>query len=114
VVAEQKPNSPETPFRISDEDVRIAAYEGKMGTVRDAIESGSDVNVTDPEKSLTALHMAAYNGHSEIVKLLIDHGATIDCRDAEGKTPLIPNYSRSRFLVDEIAEDGTLFLRWRT
>jgi ankyrin repeat protein len=89
VVAEEKSKSPETPFRISDEDFRIAAYEGKIGTVRDAIESGSDVNATDPEKSLTALHMAAYNGHSEIVKLLIDHGATIDCRDNEGKTPLI-------------------------
>jgi len=89
VVAEEKSKSPKTPFRISDEDFRVAAYEGKIGTVRDAIEAGSDVNAKDPEKSLTALHMAAYNGHSEIVKLLIEHGATIDCRDAEGKTPLI-------------------------
>jgi ankyrin repeat protein len=89
VVAEKEPKSPTAPARVSDEDFRIAAYEGKLGTVRGAIESGSDVNAADPDKSLTALHMAAYNGHSEIVELLIDHGATIDCRDAEGKTPLI-------------------------
>ena len=89
VAAEDKSNSPNMSFRISDEDFRIAAYEGKIGTVRHAIESGCDVNAKGPQKALTALHMAAYNGHSEIVKLLIQHGATIDCRDAEGKTPLI-------------------------
>jgi ankyrin repeat protein len=89
VVAEEESKSPRTPFRISDEDFRIAAYEGKIGTVRNAIESGSDVNAKDAEKSLTALHMAAYNGHSETVKILIEHGATIDCRDTEGKTPLL-------------------------
>ena len=64
VVAEEESQSPKTPSQISDEDFRIAAYEGKIGTVRDAIESGSEVNAKDPEKSLTALHMAAYNGHS--------------------------------------------------
>ena len=33
--------------------------------------------------------MAAYNGHSHTVKFLLEHGATVDCRDDEGKTPLI-------------------------
>lgn len=88
-VAERESESPKALVRVSDEDFRIAAYEGTIGTVRNAIESGSDVNAKDAETSLTALHMAAYNGHGEIVKLLIEHGATIDCRDNEGKTPLI-------------------------
>ena len=57
--------------------------------VRSAVEAGMDVNGIDPAQKLTALHMAAYNGHTETVKYLIAQGATVDCRDAEGKTPLI-------------------------
>ena len=83
--AEPKP----TVIKISDDAFRMAAYEGKLETVRKAIESGTDVNAVDSVKSLTALHMAAYNGHSEIVKFLLEHDATVDCRDNEGKTPLI-------------------------
>jgi ankyrin repeat protein len=33
--------------------------------------------------------MAAYNGHSETVRFLLEEGAQVDCRDGEGKTPLI-------------------------
>ncbi len=89
VAAEQPQETPKKQVRISNEDFRIAAFEGEIGKVRDAIAAGADVNSKDPEKSLTALHMAAYNGHSETVKWLIEQGATVDCRDTEGKTPLI-------------------------
>jgi ankyrin repeat protein len=88
-VAKAKPKPTESLTRISNDAFRLAAYEGNIETVRNAIKSGADVNAAAPVKSLTALHMAAYNGHSEIVKLLLEHGATIDCRDDEGKTPLI-------------------------
>lgn len=33
------------------------------------------------------LHEAAREGHLEIVKLLIEHGADINTRDTDGKTP---------------------------
>jgi ankyrin repeat protein len=76
--------------QISADAFRIAAYEGQIEMVRTAIEEGgADVNGADPVQSLTALHMAAYNGHSEVVALLLSHDATVDCRDHEGKTPLI-------------------------
>lgn len=75
--------------KISSEAFRMAAYEGKLDTVRSAVEAGADINGIDPAQSLTALHMAAYNGHTETVNFLIEKGATVDCRDSEGKTPLI-------------------------
>jgi ankyrin repeat protein len=75
--------------KISGDAFRMAAYEGRLDSVRGAIESGIDVNAPDPTRSLTALHMAAYNGHTETVNYLIEQGATVDCRDSEGKTPLI-------------------------
>ncbi len=85
-----KSPAPKSPSpKISADAFRMAAYEGRLDSVRAAVESGIDVNGVDPSKTLTALHMAAYNGHTETVQYLIEQGAKVDCRDAEGKTPLI-------------------------
>jgi ankyrin repeat protein len=32
------------------------------------------------EEGLTALHLAAWNGHHEIVKLLLEHGAYVNAK----------------------------------
>ncbi len=73
---------------ISDEGFRFAAYEGNIETVRQALEAGMDVNSSNSDTKLTPLHMAAYNGHTSVVKLLIENDAAIDARDREGKTAL--------------------------
>jgi ankyrin repeat protein len=67
----------------------MAAYEGDLAKVKSAIESGMDANGIDPAQKLSALHMAAYNGHTETVNYLISKGAVVDARDSEKKTPLI-------------------------
>jgi ankyrin repeat protein len=40
-------------------------------------------------EGLTPLHDAAWYGHLEVVKLLVEHGASINQRDALGRTPLL-------------------------
>jgi len=35
------------------------------------------------------LHYAAANGHTEIVKVLVDKGANVDARDLAGHTPIM-------------------------
>ena len=37
---------------------------------------------------MTALHMAASHNQAEIVKMLIDSGANLRCKDEEDSTPL--------------------------
>ena len=37
---------------------------------------------------MAPLHRAAYCGHAEIVKLLLQHGADVMKVDSDGKTPL--------------------------
>jgi ankyrin repeat protein len=76
-------------MRLTDDAFRFAAYEGKIELLREGLAAGNYVNAPDPQKQLTALHMAAYNGHTEAIKLLLEHGATIDARDTEGKTALL-------------------------
>ena len=60
---------------------------GNLGKVKLAIQAGEDVNaVSDNEYS--ALHAAACNGHVEVLKLLLAHGAKIDARLTSGETAL--------------------------
>jgi ankyrin repeat protein len=73
----------------SGEAFRAAAHNGNIQLVRDALTSGIAVDVPDPVQGYTALLMAAYNGHQDVVELLLSHEAEVDVRDKAGKTPLM-------------------------
>lgn len=88
VVSQPPAAPPKNVSGMSEDAMRIAAYEGRASVVERGLDGGIDVNAADPGKKHTALHMAAYNGHTDTVRLLLERGAEIDCRDIEGKTPL--------------------------
>jgi hypothetical protein len=46
------------------------------------------VNVKDDGYGWTPLHWAAYNGHIEISRLLLQNGAEVNARSSNGYTPL--------------------------
>lgn len=73
---------------IDYEAFRLAAYEGRLEQIQKGIDAGAVVDQADSQQMLTALHMAAYNGHSACVGLLLKNQAQVDARDHEGKTPL--------------------------
>ena len=50
--------------------------------VRMLLEKSATVNAFD-KKDRRAIHWAAYMGHVDVVKLLVDHGAEINCRDKQ-------------------------------
>lgn len=74
---------------MSAEAFLMAAGEGRTADVKRGLDSGMNIESAEPGREHTALHHAAYNGHTSTVQFLIKQGATIDCRDHEGKTPLI-------------------------
>lgn len=53
------------------------------------VEAGADVDKKGRADSVTALMMAAWGGHTETTKLLIDAGADIEAESRHGTTPLI-------------------------
>jgi len=67
---------------------------GRRKTQADAIEAiklclnaGLDVNAVD-SRGQTAVHGAAFQGFDDVVQFLVEHGAKLDVKDRQGKTPL--------------------------
>ena len=56
-------------------------------TSRILLENSANVNAQDND-GYTALHEAASQGKTEIVKLLIEKGADVNAKNKYGKTPL--------------------------
>lgn len=64
-----------------------AASDGDEEALKQALNSGFDVNVTDAKQN-TALHLAAKHGHLNVMALLIKHGADVDAQNDWLSTPL--------------------------
>lgn len=92
-----------------------AVKAGKIEKIKELIRNGANVNyVFRPEEyGNTPLHMAAYFAMNDIIKLLIDNGADVNCYSLEGKTPLdyaIKRHNREEtvsLLLRNGAIDGT-------
>jgi ankyrin repeat protein len=53
------------------------------------ISKGADVNVQEDQGfRATPLHHAVHRDHRDIVEILLAHGANIDIKDRNGRTPL--------------------------
>lgn len=60
------------------------------------IAHGAKVNAQQAESGAAPLHEAAANGDIEFAKLLLEHGAEINAKTKDGKTPLAFALSRSQ------------------
>jgi hypothetical protein len=78
----------------ADPDAREAGghtplYRASTGDVaRVLLAAGATADVASGPTGGTALHQAARRGCVSVAQALLDHGATIDARDAEEQTPL--------------------------
>lgn len=61
------------------------ANEGDLEGIEELLESGTNVNFTDID-GRTALHVAACQGHADVVDLLLRSGAEVDPKDRWGST----------------------------
>ncbi|XP_011333158.1 DNA-binding protein RFXANK isoform X1 [Ooceraea biroi] len=61
---------------------------GQLGSVKQLLKWGANVNFRGP-KLETSLHLAAAYGHHDVVKLLLSHNADPNTCDEDGNTPLI-------------------------
>lgn len=60
---------------------------GKYGIVEQKLKAGAAAGFADYDRR-TPLHLAATEGHADVVALLIENGAHVDSEDRWGSTPL--------------------------
>lgn len=65
-----------------------SAKHGSLCVVEDLLKEGMDPDQSHPESKRTALINAAYEGHLEIVELLIKAGANVNMQESWGNTAL--------------------------
>lgn len=63
----------------------MATYRKQTGMVKALLDAGATVN----QEGWAPLHYAAFAGHLEGLKLLLEAGADVNAKAAEGSTPLI-------------------------
>jgi ankyrin repeat protein len=66
--------------------LHAACYNGQCSTVELLLDWG--LSMEEQSKYGTALHVAASDGHLEVVKLLVARGANLNARNRDGATPL--------------------------
>ena len=84
-----------TPSQLSSltkaqaEELLLEAGEnGDTGTIQRILSIFPNITNYQDDDGYTALHRAAYNGHTEAIKLLIEYGADIGSRTKDGWQPL--------------------------
>jgi hypothetical protein len=72
----------------ANEDLLSASRLGDLAAVKTSIEGGAALE-TRTQYGQTPLYLAAMNGHEEVVRFLLDKGATTDVRDTFYKAPML-------------------------
>ncbi len=97
------------------EKLRKAAKAGKLEKVKKLVARGADtrssraqvVNAEYNMGATTVLHAAAYCGHLDVVRCLVEHGAKHDATNKHGKTPLdLAAQYRHQEIVDYLEKVG--------
>jgi ankyrin repeat protein len=65
-----------------------AANDGNKKAVETLIKEKADLNAKDPEQKRTALYFAISNEHKEVIKLLIENGASLENLSEDQETAL--------------------------
>jgi ankyrin repeat protein len=71
-----------------DEEFAKAIKEEDIENIQHDIKSGVDINERLPGMTHKPIHVAVNTGNLDIVKLLLDNGASINMKDTDGYTPL--------------------------
>jgi ankyrin repeat protein len=64
------------------------ASEGNEDAVKQAVELGVSLTNVRDDIGMSALHLAAWNGHTKIVRLLLEKGASPQVTSKHGSTPV--------------------------
>ncbi|KAK7264832.1 hypothetical protein RJT34_32444 [Clitoria ternatea] len=74
-------------YEANGEGLREAIKNGDIAAVKKLLSEGVDANYRD-KQGLSLLHLAAVFNQTDIAFILMDSGASLDYKNAQGETPL--------------------------
>ncbi|XP_057861710.1 uncharacterized protein LOC131070224 isoform X2 [Cryptomeria japonica] len=74
-------------YETSGEGLREAIKNGDVSAVKELLMQGVDANYCD-KQGMSLLHLATVFNHTEITFILMNAGANVDAKNAQGETPL--------------------------
>ncbi|KOM33329.1 hypothetical protein LR48_Vigan01g288500 [Vigna angularis] len=74
---------PQSDYGVSGEGLREAIKNGDIGAVKKLLNEGVDANYKD-KQGLSLLHLAAVFNQTDIVFTLMDSGASLEYKNAQG------------------------------
>ncbi|KAJ9557394.1 hypothetical protein OSB04_012008 [Centaurea solstitialis] len=74
-------------YEVNGEGLREAIKNGDLFAVKKLLGEGVDANYSD-KQGLSLLHLAAVFNQTEIAFTLMENGASLDCKNLQGETPL--------------------------
>ncbi|XP_059451953.1 uncharacterized protein LOC132182662 isoform X1 [Corylus avellana] len=86
-VANDDLNKPQMDYEPNGEGLREAIKNGDTAAVKKLLSEGVDANYRD-KQGLSLLHLAALFNQTDIVFTLMECGANMDYKNAQGETPL--------------------------
>ena len=84
----------------------FACQEGQVDAALLLLDKGADVHKAS-KSNRTPLHEASYNGHIDVVRLLLANGANadLDVKDMGGDTPVADAKSKGHWAVVALLEE---------
>ncbi|KAJ4827740.1 hypothetical protein Tsubulata_047061 [Turnera subulata] len=80
-------DEPKMDYEVSGEGLREAIKNGDNSAVKKLLSEGVDANYHD-KQGLSLLHLAAVFNQTDIAFLLMESGASLEYKNAQGETPL--------------------------
>ncbi|KAH8953876.1 hypothetical protein BDL97_08G050300 [Sphagnum fallax] len=74
-------------YELTGEGLREAVKNGDVAAVKDLLSQGLDANYFD-KQGMSLLHLAAMFNFTEITFMLMDAGANVQAKNAQGETPI--------------------------
>ncbi|OVA06735.1 FYVE zinc finger [Macleaya cordata] len=78
---------PRKDYEVNGEGLREAIKNSDTAAVKKLLSEGVDANYCD-KQGLSLLHLAALFNQTEIAFVLMDNGASLECKNQQGETPL--------------------------
>jgi len=81
-------------MKLFDKRVRLSekiikkSKDGDCYGVEKLIHQGADIEIKNKDGRMTPLILASYNGRTDVVRLLLEHGADTDAKDSNGWSAL--------------------------